>query len=170
MMAYRHATAYWLLPEPPVCEALSQEIAKLAEQFGAPLFKPHVTVFIALENSRDPREVLLELGHVDIKLTIRSVRFSEQFTKTLFVQFEKNVVLQQLGDAIWKASGAGERYLIVPHLSLLYARLPTTKKRALANKMRLPLAELRFTSICAMRCARPTRTAAEVEQWKLLAP
>jgi hypothetical protein len=165
-----HAIAYWLLPETTAREVFSREMGELAEQFGAPLFEPHVTIFIAPENSRAPLEVLGALGQVNIELTIHSIRFSEQFTKTLFVQFETNNALQQLGDAIWKASGARERYLIDSHLSLLYAKLPTETKQRLADNVRLPFREVRFTSMCVMHCARPTTSAVEVEQWKLLAP
>src|SRR2546430_16115373 len=91
-----HAIAYWLLPEAAAREVFLREIRRRARQFGAPLFEPHVTIFIAPENSGAPLEVLRELGPVDIELAIHSIRFSEQFTKTLFVQFERNSVLQQL--------------------------------------------------------------------------
>ena len=170
MRTKARAIAYWLLPETTACEAFSREIRELAERFAAPLFEPHVTIFIVSANSHAPLEVLGELGQVNVELTIHSIRFSEQFTKTLFVQFETNSTLQQLGDAIWKASGARDRYLIDPHLSLLYAKLPSATKQRLAGKIRLPFRQVRFTSICVMRCARPTTKAIEVEQWELLAP
>jgi hypothetical protein len=165
-----HAIAYWLLPERAAREVFSREIRKLVSQFGSPLFAPHVTIFIAPENSRAPLEVLRELGPLNIELPIHNIRFSEEFTKTLFVQFATNTTLQQLGDAVWIASGAGDRYRINPHLSLLYAKLPPETKQKLAGKIRLPFREVCFTSICAMRCARPTTTASEVERWKLLGP
>ncbi|PYK45749.1 MAG: hypothetical protein DME46_03305 [Verrucomicrobia bacterium] len=170
MVEKAHAIAYWLLPERAARELFSRKIRDLAGQFDAPLFEPHATVFIAPENSRAPLAVLRDLGQVNVELTIHSIRFSKNFTKTLFVQFETNSALQQLGDAIWKASGARNRYLIDPHLSLLYAKLPPETKQRLADKIRLPFHEVCFTSICAMRCIRPTTTAIEVEQWKLLAP
>jgi hypothetical protein len=164
-----HATAYWLLPERAEREVFSREIGELAARFDAPVFEPHVTIFVAPENSRAPLEVLREVGPVDIELTIHSIRFSEKFTKTLFVQFERNSALQQLGDAILRAERARNRYLINPHLSLLYAKLPSKTKQRLADDIRLPFRKVGFTSICVMRCARPTTTAIEVEQWKLLA-
>ena len=170
MTVRAHAIAYWLLPARAEREVFSREIRELAERFDAPLFEPHVTIFIAPENSRAPLEVLREVGPVDIELAIHSIRFSEQFTKTLFVQFERNSVLQQLGDAIWRAEGARNRYLIDPHLSLLYAKLPSKTNQKLADNIRLPFCKVGFTSICVMRCARPTTRAIEVEQWKLLAP
>ena len=171
MAGKTRAIAYWLLPEAAAREVFLREIKGLARQFGAPLFEPHVTIFIAPENSRAPLEVLHEVGPVDIELTIHSIRVSEQFTKTLFVQFERNDALQQFGDAIWKASGMwADRYLIEPHLSLLYAKLPSKTNQRLADNIRLPFREVGFTSICVMRCARPTTRPIEVGQWKLLAP
>jgi len=165
-----HAIAYWLLPERAERKVFSREIMELAERFDAPLFEPHVTIFIAPENSRAPLEVLREVGPVEIELAIHSIRFSEQFTKTLFVQFETNSAVQRLGDALWKAGGTRNRYLIDPHLSLLYAKLPPETKQRLADKIWLPFREVHFTSICAMGCPGPTTRAIEVEQWKLLAP
>ena len=171
MAGKAHAIAYWLLPEAAAREVFFREIRGLARQFCAPLFEPHVTIFIAPENSRAPLEVLHEIGPVDVELAIHSIRFSEQFTKTVFVQLERNSALQQLGDAIWKASGVrGDRYLIEPHLSLLYVKLPSKTNQRVADDIRLPFREVRFTSICVMRCARPTTRTIEVAQWKLLAP
>jgi hypothetical protein len=128
MRTKAHAIAYWLLPETAAREVFSRKIRELAGQFDAPLFEPHVTIFIAPENSRSPLEVLRELGQVNIDLTIHSIRFSEQFTKALFVQFETNSPLQQLGDAIWKGSGARDRYLIDPHLSLLLCKIAVSNQ------------------------------------------
>lgn len=170
MTTTEHAIAYWLLPERAARKVFSRRIREFARQFSAPLFQPHVTIFIAPENSRAPIEVLREVGSVDIELAIRSIRFSEQFTKTLFVQFEQNGALQRLSDAIWRASGVRDRYLIDPHLSLLYSKLPATTNQRLADSVQLPFGEVRFTSICVMRCARPTTRAIEVEHWKWLAP
>src|SRR5438445_12334886 len=58
MAGKTRAIAYWLLPEAAAREVFLREIKGLARQFGAPLFEPHVTIFIAPENSRAPLEVL----------------------------------------------------------------------------------------------------------------
>ena len=42
-----HAIAYWLLPAAAAREVFLREIRRLAKEFGAPLFEPHVTIFIA---------------------------------------------------------------------------------------------------------------------------
>jgi hypothetical protein len=164
-----HAIAYWLLPETAAYEVFAEKIRELARQFEGPVFAPHVSVFIAPENSRHPSEILPELGAFTIELTIQDIRFSEQFTKTLFVQFERSIPLQELGDRIWKATEAPERYVIDPHLSLLYAAMAVEKKEALVDKIKFPFRKVVFSSICAMRCASPTTTPKEVTQWRLLA-
>jgi hypothetical protein len=166
----KNAIAYWLLPEKGAREVFAKKIRELARRFETPVFAPHVSVYVAPENSRHPAEILHELGAVMLELTIHSIRFSEQFTKTLFVQFEPSVPLQKLGDRIWKASRAPEHYVIDPHMSLLYARLVAEEKKALVNEIRFPFRNVGFSSICAMRCAWPTVTVAEVEQWRLLSP
>lgn len=165
-----HAIAYWLLPEPAAYEAFSEQIHHLATRFGAPEFEPHVTVFIAPENSRTPKDILWAVRPGTIELTILGVRFSEKFTKTLFLQFEKSDALQELGDRIWRSSGASDRQVIDPHLSLLYATLPPGTKERVADEITLPFRTARFRSICAMRCAMPTTSQAEVRQWRLVAP
>lgn len=165
-----HLIAYWLLPEAAVREVLSHEIAELAKQFSAPSFEPHVTVFVAPENTVSPKQVVRKIGDIDLELTIRGIQSSKQFTRTLFLQFKLSDELQQLADVIWRVSGAPVRYLVDPHLSLLYAKMPEETRQTLAEEIRLPFGKVRFISFCAMRCARQTTTAAEVEQWKLLAP
>lgn len=169
MLTKAHAIAYWLLPDPAVRKVFAKRICELAKRFETPVFAPHVTVFIAPENSRHPAEILPELGAIMLELTIDSIRFSEQFTKTLFVQFEASVPLQKLGDRIWKATRAPEQYVIDPHMSLLYARLVAEKKKALVDEISFPFRTVGFSSICAVRCTLPTVTVAEVEQWRLLA-
>ena len=166
----KNAIAYWLLPETAAREVLAKKIHELARRFQTPVFAPHVSVFIAPENSRHPAEILRELGAVTLELTIHSIRFSEKFTKTLFVQFERSVSLQELGDRIWKASRAPEQYVIDPHMSLLYASLAAEKKKALVDEIKFPFCNVGFSSICAMRCARPMVTVADVGQWRLLSP
>ena len=46
------AVAYWLLPETAAHEMLAEKIRELAMRLEAPVFAPHVSVFVAPENSR----------------------------------------------------------------------------------------------------------------------
>jgi hypothetical protein len=159
--------AYWLVPAEPARSFFSETIAELASRFDAPLFTPHLTLFVTPENSTRPTKVVKKLGDLAIHLPIVEVSFSEQFTKTLFLRFEKTDVLQRMSALLRKLIGAPEHDLIDPHLSLLYQHLPTEKKRELADSMQLPFCEVTFDSVCAMRCVSPTQTAADLRAWKL---
>ncbi len=162
------AIAYWLLPAELAREFFTEIIATLAARFDAPRFHPHVTLFVAPDDSSNPAKVLSRIGRVEISLHVISIDWSEQFTKTLFVQFEQSDVLKKLAETI-RVRTNGERSVIDPHLSLLYKRLPKQAKRNLAGSIRLPFQEVAFDSICAMRCVSPTRNAADVRAWKLVA-
>ncbi len=163
------AIAYWLIPAEPTRQFLARIIGQLAARFDAPIFDPHLTVFVAPANARAPSDVVRETGPVRTALTAKGIHYSEQFTKTLFVRFEKSAALQELGDAIWKRSGAGERRVIDPHVSLLYQDLPELTKRELAESIQLPFHEVVFDSVRAMRCPSPTQTAHDVCAWETLA-
>src|SRR3954454_9526275 len=89
-----YAIAYWVLPETAAREALSHEIAELAKPFSAPFFATHVTVFVAPENTDSPKQVVREIGDIDLELTIRGIQSSRQFAKPLFLQFGLSEELQ----------------------------------------------------------------------------
>ena len=169
MTAKRPVIAYWLIPEQVAREFFANAIRKLGSQFSAPIFDPHLTVFLAPENSRNPTEVLRELPPIDIELRVRGVRSGESFTKTVFVQFAKNDPLQELVNRTGRLSDASARCHIDPHLSLLYASLPSATKRELAASIQLPFTEVRFCGIQAVHCISPTENSDEVGAWQFLA-
>jgi len=164
-----YAIAYWSMPADAAREFFDGIIRELAIRFDAPLFEPHLTLFVAPEGSRAPREVLGEVPSPDLVLAAREIGWSEKFTETLFVRFERNQTLLDLIELIRKSSGGSERYQIDPHLSLIYKRLPAKTKRALAEEIQLPFSEVCFKGIRAMHCKSPTKTAEDVREWKLLA-
>ncbi|MGI9114555.1 MAG: hypothetical protein ACR2FX_05890 [Chthoniobacterales bacterium] len=164
----RTAIAYWLLPREPERAFFARVIHELAARFGAPEFEPHLTLFVAPNKSPAPAEILHAIGTVRLNLRVLGLRWSVQFTKTFFAQFECSNEIQELSDAIC-ALTYGERSAIDPHLSLLYKRLPEQTTREFAASIQLPFKEVIFDSLCAMRCASPTRNAADVRAWKLIA-
>lgn len=164
----KNVTAYWILPEPIAAEILSAKIAELATRFRAPVFVPHVTVFVA-EHEHNSKEVVAQLNPIDLTLIVNGISYGEEFTKTLFFELAGSDALQQLSQRIRALTGANNSYDLNPHLSLLYADLPLQKKRALTNEIKTPWRETRFNRVWAMRCAQPTSTAEEVRAWRLLA-
>jgi len=163
------ALAYWLIPDGAAGEFFAATIQSLARKFDAPTFDPHVTLFVAPENSRDPSQVIRESGTVNISLEATGVNSGNEFTKTLFVQFEESDALQHLADAIFTLSGARLRHVIDPHLSLLYKNVSSAAARDLAAAINLPFSAVRFSSVRAVRCALPTTNARDVAEWRTVA-
>jgi len=164
-----YAIAYWSMPAGAARKFFERTIRELAMRFGAPLFEPHLTLFVAPEGSRPPGEVLREIPSPDLVLVAREIGWSEKFTETLFIRFERNQRLLDLVEALRKSHDGSEQYQIDPHLSLIYKKLPAKTKCALAKEIQLPFLKVRFEKIRAMRCKSPTITADDVREWKLLA-
>jgi|SRR5438067_1506395 len=166
---HSYAIAYWSMPAGAARKFFDRTIRELARRFDAPPFEPHLTLFVAPEASRGAGEVLSEIPSPDLVLPACEIGWSEKFTETLFVRFERNQKLLDLVEVIRKSSGGSEQYQIDPHLSLIYKKLPPKTKRALAEKIQLPFSEVRFKHLRAIRCKSPTRTADDVRKWSLLA-
>ena len=66
-----YAIAYWSMPASAAREFFDTIIRQLARRFDGPLFEPHLTLFVAPEGCRAPREVLGEIPSPDLMLAAR---------------------------------------------------------------------------------------------------
>lgn len=156
---------YWLIPAEPERELFREIVRILAQQFDAPLFEPHLTLFSSSEDQQMPETILPEIEAKPVRLKIHDIGFSPQFTKTLFVRFVSNRVFDDLVVDLGCSVGLKASSPSDPHLSLLYKEMPAPAKEQLAATIKLPFQEVAFDSVKAMRCISPTTTAADVESW-----
>jgi 2'-5' RNA ligase len=175
------ATVYWLLPAKPERDLLCDVVRILRKEFRAPNFEPHLTLFSTKKDeqsrksqgsrklSASPKQILRQISMRPIRLTIRGVGFSSEFTKTLFLRFESSPALRKLVTDFGRAAKSRAKTPNDPHLSLLYKKLPRAAKKELAAVMKLPFRSVVFDSIAVVRCVSPSRTKADVEAWKILA-
>jgi hypothetical protein len=159
--------SYWLIPAAPHLTGLAEVIAEFARRFDAPLFTPHVTLFSGACSSGNPQQVLEELAanFTAIGLTATGVNFTDEFTKTLFIEFAAMNELTRISAFLQRHSDS--RYELKPHLSLVYARLANEVKRSLVREIKVP-AVVRFDGIQAVATGDKTLTREDVERWKLL--
>ncbi len=175
------AIAYWLMPAEPARGYFEKMITDLAGKHDAPVFEPHLTIYVG-SNRSGAIEKILSRAAIDcepIQLEVLEVRQSDEFTKTLFVQFGSNAKLQQLNETIREASETPSDYQLephlsllykkMPHLSLLYKKMPIPARRELAGSIKLPFSTVVFDSIKAVRCVSPTYNRADVEAWRVIA-
>ena len=77
-------------------------------------------------------------------MSVVGVRFSEEFFKTVFVQFSVSAAVTQLSAAIQSRSVHAGAFHIDPHLSLIYKNMSPDDKNKLAGSLRLPFDEVMF--------------------------
>jgi putative hydrolase of the HAD superfamily len=140
----------FLTPAPEDFAFLAGMIRELSPKFDAPPFEPHVTVYSGM--FPDPAAVQRALaaavaGTPPLTLRVRGIGCTEEYFKTLFIEFEEDALLRSLHDRIKAECGVGSCYELIPHLSLLYADLPLRDKEALARRVALDRTEIRFDEV-----------------------
>ena len=162
--------AYWLIPAEPAHTFFQRLIEDLARRCEAPRFEPHVTIHV-VANHPDAAEKALSKASREcqlIKLKALEIGHSDEFIKTLFVQFAPNRKLRQLHETIRNAAQDSSDYELDPHLSLLYKNMPATARRQLADSIKIPFSEVIFDALKAVRCVSPTSSRSGVEAWRVV--
>ena len=163
--------AYWLIPSEPAHSFFQRIINDLARRYDAPVFEPHVTVHVGADQA-DAAEKALGKVTSECKLirqTPLGIDQSDEFIKTLFVQFAMSAELGKINGIIRDAANDSSHYELKPHLSLLYKNLPAASRRELAASINVPFSEVTFDAIKAVRCVSPTESGADVEAWHVVA-
>ena len=163
--------AYWLCPAEPARSQLAAVITDLAARFDAPIFEPHVTVFVANAGHDDPAEVMEELltDCGTFQLAVSAIDYCEKFTKTLFVQFLPDSRLTGLTEDFRRASRSPGDYQLNPHLSLIYKEMDADAKRQLAASITLPLGQVTFDTVRAIISPAEIKSRYEVDAWRVVA-
>jgi 2'-5' RNA ligase len=132
----------WLVPAAgPARDRLAGVIARLAAEYAAPVFEPHVTMAGVVECSSDAAALVLGrlvAGVPPFEVTLTGVGYEPQFFRSLYLRAEPPAVLTALheaGERAWDLNPAPYR----PHLSLLYSQLPEERKPAIADALGLAL-------------------------------
>jgi 2'-5' RNA ligase len=167
----RIVIAYWLIPAEPAHSFFQGAINDLARRYDAPLFEPHVTIHVGANHIDAAEHALSKAARECQSITVKAlgIDHSDEFIKTLFVQFALNTKLQQLNTIVRSAAEDSSQYELNPHLSLLYKNMPAAARRELARSIKVPFSEVVFDELQAVRCVSPTRTCADVEAWRVVA-
>ena len=162
---------YWLIPAEPARSHFVAMIHDLAARFDAPVFEPHVTVYVTPAEGENA-VALLERGLAEshpYRLSITGFDFSDKFTKTLFVQFAEDEELKAVTARFRAASISHNEYELNPHLSLIYKTLPNEAKAEMVKSLSLPFDEVRFDSVKAVISPADIKSREDVEAWRVVA-
>jgi putative hydrolase of the HAD superfamily len=159
--------AVWLMP----CERdrveLRKTIRRLAGEHGAPAFEPHVTVFAGSRASDDEVGQLLLGASAGVgPLVLRSTGYglTADFFKTVFITFERDRLLERVSRNVGRHLRRPQDYDLQPHLSLIYADLAETGKRAIIAGLDPPKSQMAFDEVVVARPG-PTNDWRDVASW-----
>jgi len=163
--------AYWLIPSEPAHSFFQRVINDLARRCDAPVFEPHVTIHVGADRADAAKNALGAVARECKLIGLRPLRIdqSDEFIKTLFVQFAMNAELSKLNSIIREAANDSSQYELKPHLSLLYKNLAVATRRELAASIDVPFSEVTFDVIKVVSCVSPAKSRADVEAWRVVA-
>jgi 2'-5' RNA ligase len=162
---------YWLIPAEPAWSWLRSLIDDCARRLDAPIFEPHVTLYVTEAAQENTAEVLEKaVGNLEpLCLSISGLDCSDEFTKTLFVQFQPEAALLELSEKLRAASVSRREYKLNPHLSLVYKHMQPEAKNEWMNSIKLPFTEVEFDSVKAVISPAKVETREDVESWRAVA-
>jgi 2'-5' RNA ligase len=158
--------AFWLMlaePDGTIYQAL---IDRLAQQYDTPTFVPHVTIYLDHFNSAIDVAHLTQIatkGITSFSMEVDGILYSEQYTKTLFVQLRSHPSLTQLYENLRSQS----EYVLNPHISLIYGGMARSQQEALASQLVLPSGSVWFDAVSVIVAPEKTENRQDVESWRV---
>jgi 2'-5' RNA ligase len=162
---------YWLVPAEPARTHFASIISDLALRFDAPVFEPHVTIYVTRSKNENTGDALKPaLANCKAyRLLISGIDCSEEFTKTVFVQFEADQALTELNGNLRRASAFQNDYQLNPHLSLIYKTMSHETKEEIARSLTLPFKEVLFDTAKAVISPSRIQSREDVDAWCVVA-
>jgi 2'-5' RNA ligase len=162
--------SFWLIPAAEHRSLLQNLINQLASQYSAPRFTPHVTLCYG-DFSTDTLATMLQQASQTVKsfqLQVDCLLYTDQFTKTLFIQLHPSFMLSQIANTLKQGAIVPSNYQLDPHLSLIYKTLEEFEQQKLVAKIELPLTEIWFDQVWAISTSDSVQNREDVESWRVL--
>ncbi len=164
-MAREHS--FWLVPAEPLKSRLRALVSTLAQSYDAVDFEPHVTLWCGASDDLGSRRTALVVANLfaATELTPTTIGITDEYTKTLFVQFEHSAAAEEMYDAIGRLS-APSTYTLNPHLSLIYKALPLETKQRICDMLELPDGPYRFDRLRVIETEIPLTRGEQIRNWR----
>lgn len=128
----------WLLPTGTAYNKFENLIKKLAGEYNAPTFQPHVTL---LGEFMQPQEECIEktkqlvAGQKPFTVNLEEIGYQDYFFRTLFVYARKTGPLLNLHNKAKEIFQMQHIPPYMPHLSLLYGTYPNGTKEKIIKEI-----------------------------------
>ena len=154
----------WLVPTGQAYEKFSNLIKKLAAEYNAPVFEPHITLlgdFMQTEEECITLSKQLVSGQKPFTINMEEIDYEDFYFRTLFVRAKETqslLAFHNLSKKIFKMDIPP----YMPHLSLLYGTFPVeTKKKIIKEIGRNQPAQWEVTKVTLVK-------GGEVEDWQIV--
>ena len=149
----------WLMPARDDEAMLREVVDELAMRFGAPVFRPHLTLME--ETARGVAELTAETTEIaagigGFSAIVRDIGLSELYYRSFYALFDAAGPLLELKQRAVARIAPDRVDAFMPHVSLLYGIADGPEKRA-AQKMvaqRLVGRQIRFDRVCVVASAK----------------
>lgn len=138
----------WLLPDRAARGQFASLIQALAAEFGAPVFEPHITLFVG--TGRSPALSQIIAGTPSLSVRTEGTGNTPQLFKTVFARIQPSPALSRLAARAAELGESPSSYAFEPHLSLIYKTLPEEARLQLAGRIALPAA-FSCDAVCLVR-------------------
>lgn len=162
---------FWLVPAEPLRETLQAVIRRLAAEFDAVAFQPHVTVFVGKSTDAAARRIVSEIANrfAPITLPFKRIAAYALFSQALVIELEGSETLRSMFTAIRTSSDRNSAYVLRPHLSLMYQSVTEQNRRDLYRVLDVPTGEYRFDALSVVEIEAPFIRVEQIRRWRTVA-
>ena len=159
-------TGYHLFAEPAgdLAKELRHQIATLAQEYGGPIFSPHITILSRVEGSVDElvtKTETLVASTPSFEVDLGELHAEDAYFRSLNIAIDTNIELMQLHERAKRLFSVEDTALYIPHISLLYGNYSQEEK----NKTLETLKYLKGTSFI-LNSISLYKTEGEADQWE----
>lgn len=132
--------AIWLTFSKSDREYLKNIIDKISEEYQAPKFEPHITIYGLVDSEISlietiAKEITLNQNSFVVKKS--EILQSDELWKTVFIELKTSQQLESIHKKFKKYFEKISKYKFDPHISLIYKILPTEEKIKIINELNI---------------------------------
>lgn len=129
-------------PAGALADALALIIKNLSEEYGGPVFSPHVTLLARIP-AGDEEDVAAKTKMFadttnSFLLTLGSSAMQDAFFKALYLQIEETEQMEALHTRANKIFSMQDEGVYIPHLSLLYGNYERARREQTTATLQIP--------------------------------
>lgn len=152
-----HKYSIWLLPSKNYHKLIYDKIKELSKVYDSEPFQPHCTLISPVYDIELAKDIIHEIDINPFRVKPITLNQSSNIWKTVFIELEKNEILNQLYQLFQNKQPPNEDF--VPHISLIYKTMEEKERMGIVDSLRIQQF-YKFSGIAIID------TSKAVEHWK----